>query len=66
MVFVHPQQVCMTYFEHCRFSLKMSCYFARGCLLAIVHAFLPDRFVTSTSDTVKTVSQALETAGCRD
>jgi hypothetical protein len=44
----------------------MAYLFAVGSLKAVVHAILPDFYVTSTSDLVKEVQQHLQDAGCRD
>lgn len=61
----HPQQVCMTYWEHCQFSLKMSYYLGLGSVKAIIHAFLPNYCTTSTTETAKLIQDQLSTSGCR-
>ena len=61
----HPSQVCMTYFQHCLFSLEMSYYFGVGSVKAIIHAFLPDYYITSTTDTVNYIQHRLKNSGCR-
>lgn len=48
--FQHPNAVCMTYFEHMRLSLGFSATLFIGSFKAIVHAFLPNYFITSTTD----------------
>ena len=63
--FDHPQKVCMTYLEHCSFSLSLSCYFMDASIKALIHAFFPNLFVTSSSDYVKSINVLLETNGCR-
>ena len=40
--------------------------FAIGSVKAVVHAILPDFYVSSTSDIVKEVQQHLQDAGCRN
>ena len=66
MVFKHPKNVCMTYFEHCKFSLEMALVFSYASFTAIVHAFLPDYYVDSTSKCVDYVKKRLGEVGCRD
>ena len=43
----------------------MAYIFAVGSLKAVVHAILPDFYVSSTSNLVKEVQQHLQDAGCR-
>ena len=64
--FKHPKKVCMDYQTHAKFSLQMAYLFTQGALKAVVHAFLPDFYVTSTSDLVNEVQQHLQDAGCRN
>ena len=63
-MFRHPSKVCMTYFEHLKFSLEMSSHLAIGSYKAIIHAFYPDAYITSTSDTVKLIKKRLDESGC--
>ena len=44
----------------------MAYLFAVGSVKAVVHAILPDFYVSSTSDLVKEVQQHLQDAGCRN
>lgn len=60
----HPTHVCMTYYEHFCFSMEMAYAFGIGSLKAVVHAFYPDVYVTSTTDTVVGIQQRLEKSGC--
>ena len=55
----------MDYQTHAKFSLQMAYLFAVGSVKAVVHAILPDFYVSSTSDLVKEVQQHLQDAGCR-
>lgn len=64
--FKHPIKVCMTYKEHCLFSLGVSKQFLEGSYKALVHAFIPDVYITSTSDIVNNISFKLENSGCRE
>ena len=64
--FKHPKTVCMDYQTHAKFSLQMAYIFAIGSVKALVHAILPDFYVSSTSDLVQEVQQHLQDAGCRN
>ena len=64
-MFLHPQSVCMTYMQHWCFAMWVSSRFAVAALQSLIHAFIPDIFVNSTSIVVRDVKKALETAGCR-
>lgn len=64
-IFKHPAQVCMTYTEHMKLSLEFSFIFLKASATALTHAFIPDVFITSTSDTVKIVEKKIKESGCR-
>lgn len=64
--FDHPRNVCTSYAQHMWFSLEMSYHFALGSIKAIIHALLPDYYVTSTTDTSLYIQQRLEESGCRN
>ena len=64
-LFKHPTNVCMTYTEHWRFSMHMSAVLFYGGFCAIVHAFIPDVFITSTTDTVTYIFSQLKSVGCK-
>ena len=64
--FQHPKQVCMTYFQHARLSMNFSYMFLKASKEAFIHAIYPDKYITSTSDTVKEITKILEESGCRD
>ena len=64
-IFSHPTQVCMTYYEHFCFSMEVAYIFSLGSFKAIIHAFYPDMYVTSTTDTVMNIQQRLKQMGCR-
>ena len=61
----HPHAVCMTYLDHCTFSLSLAKSLAVGAWKAVVHAFFPQLFITSSSDLVRTLTRTLEAAGCK-
>ena len=64
--FNHPRTVCMDYITHTCFSLKMAYILANGAIKAVIHAFLPDYYVSSTTDVIKRIEKELEESGCRD
>ena len=66
LYFDHPKNVCMTYFKHMKLSLYFSYLLAKGSIKAIVHAFLPDTFITSTSDLTAKIQDILKKSGCNE
>tara|TARA_B100001057_G_C22553734_1_gene834495 strand:- start:54 stop:347 length:294 start_codon:yes stop_codon:yes gene_type:complete len=61
----HPEDVCMTYLEHSRFSLYLSAQLTIGALQAFIHAIIPVLFKTSSSDLVTSIETTINNAGCR-
>lgn len=59
-IFKHPAQVGMTYSTHMKHSLKMSKLMFTSSFKAAVHAFLPDAYITSTTDTNKQLTEMLK------
>ena len=64
--FNHPNEVCMTYIQHMKLSLYFTWVFSKAAILALIHAFFPDTFITSTSDTHKKIEKILKESGCRE
>ena len=64
MCFRHPSTVCMSYVQHFRLSMYFCYLFSTAAIMAFVHAWLPDTYITSTSETVVQVGQILSAAGC--
>lgn len=62
--FTHPNSVCMSYFEHMKLSLGFASTFFVGSVKAVIHAFFPNTFITSTSDIQKQIGRELSQAGC--
>ena len=62
--FQHPQSVCMSYLDHCMFSLKLARYFAVGSMKAVVHAFFPSLYITSSTDLLVTMKEDMSKIGC--
>ena len=46
----HLQDVNMSYLEHMQFSASLSKIFAEGAVKALIHAFFPERFITSSTE----------------
>ena len=63
--FQHPNNVCMTYFQHMRFSLEMSYNMGKGCVCAFIHAFIPSMFITTTTNINNYIKNRLDNSGCR-
>tara|TARA_B100001287_G_scaffold250390_1_gene230889 strand:- start:687 stop:911 length:225 start_codon:yes stop_codon:yes gene_type:complete len=64
-IFSHPKKVCMTYFEHMKFSFYLAFKFFIAAIIAVIHGFLPDYFITHSSDTLKQLSDDIKNVGCR-
>ena len=62
--FTHPNSVCMTYVEHMKLSLGFSKTLMVASFQALTHAFLPNTFVTSTTDIHAKIGVELKEAGC--
>tara|TARA_B100001057_G_C22869511_1_gene958163 strand:- start:5604 stop:5825 length:222 start_codon:yes stop_codon:yes gene_type:complete len=62
--FQHPKKVCLTYFYHLHFSLKISQKLFTGSIKALMHSFYPDIFITSTTDLIEDIKTDLKTVGC--
>mgnify|MGYP006960670606 CR=1 FL=1 len=63
-LFKHPQAVCMSYGTHLCLSLYFSFILWVGSIQAFIHAFLPDTFITSTTDLAHQLQSVLKSAGC--
>lgn len=62
--FQHPQKVCLTYYNHFMFSIRISFKLFTASLKAFVHSIYPDIFITSTTDTLTNLSEDLKSVGC--
>ena len=65
-MFLHPPQVCMTYWTHFCFSMYLAREFFVAALCAVMHAVYPDAFVTHSSDTIRKLTNDMQKVGCRD
>ena len=64
--FSHPSDVCMTYIEHLKLSITFSYLMQKGAIKSLIHAFLPDFCVTSTSDINEKLTTLLKNNGCHN
>jgi hypothetical protein len=62
--FAHPENVCMSYNQHLKLSLKFCYLMLKGAIKSFIHAFLPDYCVTSTSDIANEIITLLNSNGC--
>ena len=59
-----PESVCMTYKTHLMFSLKLSFKFAMASLKALVHAFIPNIFMSSSTQALNDINKIVKSSGC--
>ena len=64
-MFQHPKNVCLTYWQHMKFSLYLSYKFFIASIVAFIHAIYPDIFITNSSDIIKELSHEMKKIGCR-
>jgi len=64
--FKHLKNSNMNYFEHMLISLNYSFILFVSCLKALIHSFIPDLFVTSTSECIIEINKKLETHNKKD
>lgn len=60
----HPIKNCMTYYKHCLFSLNFSKMMLIGSVQALIHAFIPEYYKTSTTDITNNIKTLLKNGGC--
>ena len=65
MIFSHPQNVCMTYWKHLKLSMGLSFLFMKGATCALIHSFIPDILLSSSTDISNQITQILKDNGCR-
>lgn len=63
--FIHPKSVCMTYYEHFKFSLSLSFYFFKKSYQALIHSIYPNLYITSSSDVIKELEYKFKNVGCK-
>lgn len=62
--FSHPNSVCMNYYQHFRFSMKLSTMFFIASIKSFIHAIFPTFFITSSSLLLEDLKKEFETVGC--
>ena len=62
--FQHPSKVCLTYYSHFKFSMKVSFKLFVASIKAFVHSIYPDIFITSTTDLLAYLNNELKSIGC--
>jgi len=55
----HLEDVNMTYTEHMNFSLGLSKIFLVASVKAVIHAFIPDVLITSSTDYIKVLKDKM-------
>ena len=60
----HLNNVCMSYYEHFKFSLKLSFYFIGGFIGAFIHAIFPQILIKSSTEINKTLNELLKFSNC--
>ena len=58
--FSHPNNVCLSYYQHFRFSLKLSTMLFIASVRAFIHAIFPNYFITSSSVLSENLRKELE------
>lgn len=56
----HLKQTNYTYKQHCGRALKFSMLMLKGCLASLVHAFIPDLFIDTTTKITKQLNDELK------
>ena len=57
----HLEDNGLTYFKHLKYSLNYASTSAKACVCFIIHAFLPDAFVTKGSETISKLNDNIKT-----
>ena len=65
-MFEHLTQVCMTYTEHMFLSLHLSVLFLTGSACAVVHAFLPNMYPSSSTAISNYIVKKIKNSGCQN
>ena len=64
-MFEHLTQVCMTYTEHMFLSLHLCVLFLTGSACAVVHAFFPNCFPSSSTTISRYIVEKIQNSGCQ-
>ena len=63
-IFTHADENCMSYIEHAMLSMNLSSKLFIGSIKALIHAFIPNFYKTSSSDVVNELQNIINNAGC--
>ena len=56
----HLRDMNMDYLEHMLVSLNYAAILFISCIKALIHSFIPDLFITSTSECIVEINKKLE------
>lgn len=61
----HPTKVCLTYYTHFKLSMTLSIKFAMASFKALIHAFLPEYFINSSTNIIIEINELLIENKCK-
>lgn len=61
----NPKQVCMSYGEHCRFSLTLAGLHLYGCAASTINAFFPCWYTQTTSELNARIQKMINDSGSK-
>ena len=64
MMYKHLNDVCMDYSEHFTLSIGFSYKFLKGSCCALIHAFFPNLYTSSTTKIVNDIQYKIKNSGC--
>lgn len=64
--FKHLREMKMDYFEHMFVSLNYSFILFISCIKSLIHSFIPDLFVTSTTECIIEINNKLHRHNSKD
>ena len=62
--FSHPNNVCMSYIKHWSISMYYASRMFFGSIKAVIHAFVPILYKTSTTNVAKDINNTIKNTGC--
>lgn len=62
----HPKNVCMSYVSHFQFSLFLSYKFGIASFKALIHAIIPNLFISSSTDITREINKIISVMGCNN
>ena len=64
--FEHPEEVCMNYYSHLSFSLRLTKLHAYGTFVSAVHAVFPWMYTNEVSHLNQKIRTLLIDSGCQE